>query len=126
MGRRRESTADVLLILPWWVSVALACVAYMVLMYAAPAYFSSSPLTVGVGQGLKHLTPLICGLLLFVALASFIRATFISRKYDRLTSLEGIRSLPWRQFEAIVGEAFRRRGYGVIENAVDGPDGGVD
>src|SRR4051794_31279669 len=113
MARRRESTVDVLLVLPWWVSAALAIVAYLILTYAAPAYFSSSPLTVGVGQGLFLFRPLLCGLLVFFAIASFIRSIFISRKYDRLTSLEGIRSLPWRQFESIVGEAFRRRGYGV-------------
>jgi restriction system protein len=126
MGRRRESTVDVLLILPWWVSAALAGIAYVVLKYAAPSYFSGTVIGTGIGNGLKQLTPLICGVLLVVALASFIRSKFISRKYDRLTSVDGIRSLPWRQFEAIVGEAFRRRGYGVIENAVDGPDGGVD
>ncbi len=40
--------------------------------------------------------------------------------------LDDIQALSWRQFESIVGEAFRRQGYSVAENAVDGADGGID
>lgn len=126
MGRRRESLIDVLLVLPWWISGALAGIAYLILTYAAPAYFSSSPLTVGIGQGLAHVRPFVCGLFVAAALGSFVRSKFIAHKFDRVSGIEGIRSLAWRQFESIVGEAFRRRGYTVIENAVDGPDGGID
>ncbi|HEY6640864.1 restriction endonuclease [Povalibacter sp.] len=126
MARRRESFIDVLLVLPWWVSGALAVVSYLVLTYAAPAYFSLHPLSVGIGKGLSELTPLFCGLFIVLALGSFIRARFIARKFDQQRGLEDIRALPWRRFESIVGEAFRRRGYSAIENAVDGADGGVD
>jgi restriction system protein len=69
---------------------------------------------------------LVCGLFMAAALLSFIRGWFVARKYDGLKDAEDIRALSWRQFESIVGEAFRRRGYTVIENAVDGPDGGID
>lgn len=126
MARRRESFVDVLLFLPWWVSAALAAVAWLVLTYAAPAYFSANKFTVGIGQGLSQLTPLICGLFLALALISFIRARFVARKFDRQKGIEDIRALSWRQFESIVGEAFRRRGYLAVENAVDGADGGID
>jgi restriction system protein len=126
MARRRESGIDVLLILPWWVSATLAVVAYLLLTYAAPAYFSANPFTAGISQGLVQLKPLVCGLLAFLAVISFVRGKLIARKFDQQKSIEDIRSLSWRQFESIVGEAFRRRGYTVIENAVDGPDGGVD
>ena len=126
MGRRRESLMDVLIVLPWWVSSALAVVAYLLLTYAAPAYFSANPFTVGIGQGFAQLRPLVCGMFLVLALASFIRSRFIARKFGRQQSIEDIRALSWRQFESVVGEAFRRRGYTVVENAADGPDGGVD
>lgn len=126
MARRRESLVDVLLVLPWWVSGVLAVVSYLVLTYAAPAYFSGNQFTVGIGKGLSQLTPLVCGLLVCLALASFVRAHFIARKFDRQNGLDDIRSLSWRQFESIVGEAFRRRGYLAIANAADGADGGVD
>jgi len=34
--------------------------------------------------------------------------------------------LSWRQFESLVSEAFRRKGFLVLDNIEDGPDGGVD
>mgnify|MGYP001768884606 CR=1 FL=1 len=37
-----------------------------------------------------------------------------------------IASMSWREFERLIGEAFRRRGFAVTETGGDGPDGGVD
>jgi restriction system protein len=34
--------------------------------------------------------------------------------------------MTWREFERLVAEGFRRRGYGVVEGGGEGPDGGVD
>src|SRR5258708_15004030 len=34
--------------------------------------------------------------------------------------------MSWREFETLVGEGFRRRGYSVKETGGGGPDGGVD
>lgn len=126
MARKRESLADMLLALPWWVSASVAMVAYLALTFAAPAYFASNPLTVGVGRTAVQLAPWAGGFFLLLALASLIRAKLISRRFDRTDGIDDIRSMTWRQFESIVGEAFRRRGYFVMENAVDGADGGVD
>jgi restriction system protein len=73
-----------------------------------------------------NLAPLVAGFFLLIGFLSFIRALFVKRKFNALASIEHVRQLSWRQFELIVGEAFRRRGYAVMENAVDGPDGGID
>gem|GEM_PF-6126397 len=48
------------------------------------------------------------------------------RLLDNQKDLDGIRSLGWREFEELVGEAYRRLGYSVMENTGTGPDGGVD
>ena len=37
-----------------------------------------------------------------------------------------IRSIAWREFEELVGEAYRRKGYRVTETGGGGADGGVD
>lgn len=37
-----------------------------------------------------------------------------------------LNQMNWREFELVVGEAFRRRGYKVNERGGGGPDGGVD
>src|SRR5690606_11689954 len=39
---------------------------------------------------------------------------------------ESIRSLSWREFEELLAEAYRRKGYSVVENSQLGPDGGID
>jgi restriction system protein len=126
MARRRGSLADALLVLPWWVSAVVAAAAYALLAFAAPRYFSSSQYTIGLGLAAKNLAPLAAVFFLLLGLLSFVRALLVRRRFGALKSIEHIRQLSWRQFESIVGEAFRRRGYTVEENAVDGPDGGID
>lgn len=57
-------------------------------------------------------------------LGSLARSILIARKFDRQGDIEAIRRLSWQQLEMIVGDAFRRRGYSVVENG--GADGGID
>jgi restriction system protein len=126
VARRRESLVDVLLVLPWWASVIVAATAFALLKFAAPLFFASSPYTAGIGTLAKNNAAPVAGLFLLIGLLSLVRALYVKRKFNSLASIDHIRELSWRQFESIVGEAFRRRGYTVMENAVDGPDGGID
>lgn len=126
MAKRRESLVDALLVLPWWVSVVVSATAYVLLAFAAPRYFASNQYTAGFGIVAKNYASLVAGLFLLIGISSLVRALFIKRKFNNLASIEHVRQLSWRQFESIVGEAFRRHGYMVMENAVDGPDGGID
>jgi restriction system protein len=126
MARRRESLADVLMVLPWWVSVVVAAAAYALLAFAAPRYLQANPYAAGLSAASKNYAALVAGVFLLIGFLSFVRALLIKRKFDALAGIEQVRQLPWRQFESIVGDAFRRRGYSVKENAVDGPDGGID
>jgi restriction system protein len=66
------------------------------------------------------------GLCFLSAAVSFVRRLMLKRKFDLQRSLDDLRALTWREFEAIVGEAFRRQGYAVTETGQGGPDGGVD
>ena len=45
---------------------------------------------------------------------------------DSQTSLDSLRALPWKRFEDVLAEAYRRRGYQVVETLGGGADGGVD
>jgi restriction system protein len=45
---------------------------------------------------------------------------------DKQNSIESIRSLSWKQFEELLAEAYRRKGYRVAENTSGGADGGID
>ena len=125
MARRRESLFDTLLVLPWWVAVALGALGYAGIILFLPLLWTDQMLA-QVAAGLRPIAPIWLGLCLIAAAGSAMRSFFVSRKLDRQRGVDDIRALSWRQFESIVGEAFRRQGYSVLENAVDGADGGID
>ena len=143
MARKKRSSVleDLLEIVswfPWWVGVALAILGYLLLQrLAIPAPVTSvqpSAMAEALMQSVitgsakigQYLVPMI-GLL--GAVISF------SRRKQRNTLLTGVAQaqsaqaldhMSWREFELLVGEAFRLQGYRVSENAGSGPDGGVD
>ena len=45
---------------------------------------------------------------------------------DQQISLESLRAVPWKDFEFLVAEAYRRQGYAVDFSLGKGADGGVD
>jgi restriction system protein len=113
--RRRSSLADDLVLLPWWVSVALAGIVYFVLPGFLPAPIAKGGLTGIISLGL-----------LAIAAISALRAWKTGRMLERQTSIESLRALPWKRFEDLLGEAYRRQGYRVEETLGGGADGGVD
>jgi Restriction endonuclease len=125
MARRRQSVFDTLLVLPWWVAVGVGLFGYAAIAFLLPLIWTG-PLLASAAKGFAPIGLFWLGLCAVAASGSALRSFFISRKFDRQRGLDDVRSLSWRQFESIVGEAFRRRGYSVVENAVDVADGGID
>lgn len=143
--RRRRSNAevvvDVVALLPWWACLAMALASFLFFraMSAPPKVTSTHPSQVGdlmvgtmiagVSMAGQYVAPIIC---LIAAVISFARR----RKRQQLVATaaaSGISSGPgsivgmsWREFELMVGEAFRLQGYHVGETGSGGPDGGVD
>ncbi len=113
--RRRSSIADDLVLLPWWVSVVLAGIVYFVLPGFLPPAIAQSGLTGIISFGL-----------LALAAISALRAWKTAHMLERQTSIESLRALPWKRFEDLLGEAYRRQGYRVEETLGGGADGGVD
>ena len=129
MPRKTENILFVLSLLPWWVSATIAAVAFVGIVYVFPSMSIESPLWAFVRplQGMAtYFGILVAVVLLFPAAVSYIDRTRKKRLLDRQQNIESIRDLPWRQFEELVAEAFRRDGFTVIENAYAGADGGVD
>ena len=142
MARKKSSPAEDLLeliaLMPWWVGVALALVSYVVLhRMAAPAApaavqpgqmtgFAVHAMVAGLATIGQFLIPIIC-------LAGAAMSAWKRRQRQALVadvanakgadSLDGI---TWREFEILVGEAFRLQGYKVMDTGGGGPDGGVD
>lgn len=130
MGRRRRGLLDDLVILPWPVGLAVGVLGFVVVRYGIPAWFSrqGGPLAQGFAQAIPF--PILAWAVLAVcalaALVSFLGARRKRRLLDTRTGLDSIAALGWRDFERLVGEAFRRQGYAVEETGLGGADGGVD
>lgn len=124
--------------LPWWGGVALALASYVFLHQLAQppsakglqagqmGEFAASSLLSALAMIGQFLIPIIC---LFGALGSFLarrnRQTLVSH-VSQSKSADALNGMSWREFELLVGEAFRLQGYRVNEQGGAGPDGGID
>jgi restriction system protein len=115
MPRRKSSWVDDLILAPWWVSAALALLAYVILPAMLPAAVVNGGLVI-----------LITFVLLAISAVSGLRSLRDRLLLDSQTSLDSLRALPWKRFEDVLAEAYRRRGYQVVETLGGGADGGVD
>lgn len=131
--KRKESGLDVIASLPWPAGVIIGLLAFWGIRYGIGAYFSSTggPLLVGLGKQASAgmFTPLawlalaVCWI---AAGVSFVNSRKRKRLLDTQTTLDSLRAMTWREFEMLVGEAFRRRGYAIEETGLGGKDGGID
>ena len=139
--RRRQSSAedfmDLVAMLPWWIGVALALISYFVLhrMSVAPqpalqpgqmaGFLQRSLLAMFAFYG-QFVVPAFC---LVGALVSFLKRKKRQGLASQITTsnaAEALNMMSWRDFELLVGEAFRMQGYKVVEQGGAQPDGGVD
>lgn len=143
MPRRRktnplEAMLDLVSLLPWWAGVAIAVVGYVVLhRIAAPVQVTAAqPGQVGslITQAIftsfasigQYLVPIV-GLL--GALMSYFRRkqrTMLVEDVAQAQSASALDGMSWREFEMLVGEAYRLQGYQVTETGGGGADGGID
>jgi restriction system protein len=125
--------------LPGWVALGLAVVTflglhglahYLSLPVAAQNISDLGPsvqraLFAGIASVLQIVVPLA-----FVAGAviSSVKGARVRAVFDRVAAhgTSTIGNLSWSEFERLIGEGFRRRGYAVRGNETAGADGGVD
>jgi restriction system protein len=146
MARRKktsplEDVLDLLAMLPWWVCVALAAVSYLFLhRLAAPIQASDiqgqggamvgammqKAVIHGLATAGQYIVPILC--LAAAALSAWRRKqrqTLVS-DVAQARNADVLDGMSWREFELLVGEAYRQQGYRVTEIGGSGPDGGVD
>jgi len=137
--RKKDSPLEALLdfaaSISWKVSIPLAVISYIGFHYVA-----GLPLTppkdlnalsdsiyrtffVNFSKVFQYIIPLV-----FIAGAgvSILKSKRRSKLLDHQSSLESIRAMSWQEFELLVGEAFKRKGFEVKENGGGGADGGID
>ena len=126
MPRRRKTILDDLALLPWWVNITLAAVVFLAFRYWLPIIEFQNPFLKGIAIALPKLAPVIAGMLCIVAAISAFNGWRKGELLERQTGIETLRTISWREFEELVGEAYRRQGYTVTETGGGGADGGVD
>jgi restriction system protein len=126
MGRRNESLFEILLDLPWWVSVVFASVVYCALAWFLPNYWAEHRFLSPIADLLPRYAAYLAVLFLIPGLFSAINQIRKRKMLDTQKGIVSIRQLSWKKFEELVAEAYRRKSYRVIENSTAGPDGGID
>ncbi|MEJ5209029.1 restriction endonuclease [Denitratimonas sp. CY0512] len=132
MGRRKKNGFfEELTTLPWPVGVAAGLIAFLLIRYALPALLGGSGNTYlqAFSTASNTFAPLAWLVLIACSLASlmsFIRARQDRQLLDTRTGLDSLAALGWKEFERLVGEAFRREGHVVEATGLGGADGGID
>jgi restriction system protein len=126
MGRKNESILNLLVQCPWWVSVLVSGIAFVFLRYILPSVDFGSQMANAFAKGISSAAPIIALVLLIPAPVAAFNSWRKRRLLDSQKDIDSIRALGWREFEELVGEAYRRQGYAVIGNISAGPDEGID
>lgn len=141
MAKRTGALDDIVEIaakLPWWVGVLLALLTFAVLHAVAGMEVAAPKAMQGMGDFAakqfirtlaligQYLIPL--ALLIGAATSAYGRMTRrgLHLRVSSANDVGILNDMSWREFEMLVGEAFRRKGFTVRETGGVGPDGGVD
>ncbi len=133
-----ENVIDVVAMLPWWGGVAIAVFGYLVLhRLATPAAITAvrpgqmgnliaQTMIAGFATAGQYIVPLLG--LIGAAISFFRRKQRVALVTDvaQAQSTDALDGMSGREFEMLVGEAFRLQGYKVIETGGGGADGSID
>jgi restriction system protein len=137
-SRKNDDAGSVIVeltaLLPWWGGVMLA-----VASYAGLHWYVSRPLHLsamssnfmlqafghGIATGGQYLLPFLFLLAAVTSAARRWKRRKLLAQVGSSAAPDALNGLTWREFEMLVGEAFRVQGYSVAETG-GGADGGVD
>jgi len=143
MARQKTSTFEevVMIIskLPWWVGVTLALVSYLALhSYAVRPLVlpASGPGQLGAaavhsiyrtlalfGQ---YVLPSAFGLGALISTYNLVKQKKIYDNVAKRPGMTALNEMHWGDFERLVSEYYRRKGFQVVREGGNGPDGGID
>jgi restriction system protein len=114
------------------VAVVVALLAEVVAPSLAPAYPTANGINFAVMflPFIQIIGGFLAGAILFFGLIG-AGSRWLLRRNDRVrldgqTGVESIRRLSWQEFERLLGEAYRRQGYEVMQRGGAVADGGAD
>ena len=132
-----EDSFDIASNISWKISLAIAIMAYFSFHYVANltppqaltnghalnSNFLSMTIVITFAKIFQYLIPAFFAI---GAAASVFKSKHRGRLLEQQSGIESIRNMSWQNFELLVGEAFRRKGFEVKENGGGGADGGID
>lgn len=133
-----EDLFEIAFKLPWWVGVIAAAITFAIFHFGASTELPKITGTHGLGNAVVEqvwitlasvLQWLVPFALLVGAAASAIKQRergALHADVARSSNSSAILDLSWRDFEHLVGEAFRLKGFKVEETGRASADGGVD
>ncbi len=135
MGRKREQSLledvfDLLKLTPFWVGPLLAVIVYFGIRDGIPMLMPDKTNGIDPGTFLRPMIPMFAWLFTAIIVLGWLMAEghklWSRRLLDKQEGIESIRKISWSQFEHLVCEAYRRKGY--LAEVVGSPagDGGVD
>jgi restriction system protein len=126
VAKRNDNLVELLSCCPWWVSVSLSASVYVLLRFIVPIIEFERALLRGLtGAAPAMALPLAIALIVPAPIA-FYNSLRKKKLLNKQSDLDSIKSLSWKEFEELIAEAYRRKGYSVVENYGCGPDGGID
>jgi len=140
MARRKktspiEDLLDIASSINWKISLIIAVISYFFFHYFAiqalpvasnlDSATSSLPKIVFISfsKFLQYIIPIV---FVIGACVSSFKTKQRVKLLDKQSGIESIRDMSWQDFELLVGEAFRRKGFEVKEVGGGGADGGID
>ena len=117
MPRRKSSNFDLLVQLPWWIGISLALATFVATHWIIPNIEFAGWINQGLAKGAPGVGKMFSLLFLIAGILSAFTSWTKKKQLDKQTGINSIRSLGWKQFEELVGEAYRRQGYKVTENS---------
>ncbi len=127
-----EDLFDILTMAPVWVGPTLAALSFPILRYLIPYVLSgkdADPMAVGyslIATFVRMLGLFVPAMILLAWAGAEFKKWVNRRRFDMTNSIEDIRRMSWREFELLVAEAFRRRGFEVEDVNSPSGDGGID
>lgn len=123
---RKRTILDDLVTLPWWFNLILSAVTYFSLKYWLPTVEFKSPIFQGMTSAFPNMAGMFAAIFIMLAVVSAFHSWRKGELIESQTSVKSIQSLSWKEFEYLVSEAYKRKGFAFSENTGSGPDGGID
>ncbi|NJL31091.1 MAG: restriction endonuclease [Phycisphaerales bacterium] len=122
---------ELLLITPRWVGPVLAVFLWALVRYGVPRLIPAASegeidLQLISAPIVQIFTWILPGMVLAAWVVAEIRKFTDRRRLDGIKQLADLRNLSWAEFEHLIGEAFRRKGYLAEVTGSASGDGGID